>query len=129
MLAMLDRPNRVATVGNEGAGERIRQRRTALGLTVKALAEKAGVDRGRLAAIEDGATARESTIGAVERALTAFEQETSGPYDEQGGMVTFRLTGNFGVDVVVQGPVANMSELEASVERLVRSMKDRSDED
>ena len=118
---MQERPNRVELVSSDDAGARIRQRRAALGMTVKALAERAGVDRGRLAAIEDGATAREATLGAIERALSDLEQETSGPYDE-GGMVTFRLSGNFGVDVVVSGPVTSMRELEQSVERLLQKM-------
>lgn len=125
MPAPTDQPPTIYAVTIQGAGERIRARRTALGMTVKALAEKAGVDRGRLAAIEDGAGARGSTIGAIETALSRLEEEMSGPYDEpaSGGMVTFRMSGNFGVDVVVQGPVENLDELEASVERLIRKMR------
>lgn len=122
MLAAAEQPNRVRLVSNENPGDRIRRRRTALGMTVKALAEKAGVDRGRLADIERGAQAREATIGAIEAALDDFESETG--HDEPGeGLVTFRLSGNFGVDVVVQGPVGNLDELERSVARLVQSMK------
>lgn len=124
MLVTIERPNRVQRVANEGVGQSIRRRRTSLGMTVKALADKAGVDRGRLAAIEEGATARASTIGAIEAALTRLEEEMSGPYDERG-LVTFRLSGNFGVDVVVQGPVDNLDELEESVERLIRRMRDK----
>ena len=91
---------------------------------MKALAERAGVDRGRLAAIEDGASAREATIGAIEKALGSLEAEMSGPYDDsEKGLVTFRMSGNFGVDVVVQGPVENLAELEQSVERLIQRMR------
>lgn len=127
MHATKERPHTLERVVTTGAGEAIRKRRTALGVTVKALAEKAGVDRGRLAAIEDGATARASTIGAIEAALARLEQEMSGPYDEpdSGGMVTFRMSGDFGVDVVVQGPVENLAELESSVERLIQRMRSR----
>ena len=92
-------------------------------MTVKALAERAGVDRGRLAAIEDGATARPATLGAIEKALAALEDELSGPYDNSGRLVTFRLSGDFGVDLVVEGPVDNLPELESSVERLIQKMR------
>ena len=125
VLTTGERPNTLERVTNSGAGEAIKKRRTALGVTVKALAEKAGVDRGRLAAIEDGASARESTIGAIERALADLEAAMSGPYDDDGerGLVTFRMSGSFGVDVVVQGPVENLDELERSVERLIQRMR------
>ena len=117
------RPHTLEGVTNQGAGEAIKQRRTALGVTVKALAERAGVDRGRLAAIEDGATARPATLGAIEKALAALEDELSGPYDNSGRLVTFRLSGDFGVDLVVEGPVDNLPELESSVERLIQKMR------
>lgn len=64
----------VAAVTEE-AGGRIAERRTRLGLSVSALARAAGVDRGRLAKIEDGTAAkvRPATIGAIERALDELE--------------------------------------------------------
>lgn len=117
------RPNTLEGVTTESSGEAIKRRRSALGVTVKALAERAGVDRGRLAAIEDGASARDATIGAIEKALTALEEELSGPYDESPRLVTFRLSGDFGVDLVVEGPVDNLAELEESVERLIQRMR------
>ena len=124
MLTTSEEPNTLERVTNTGAGEAIKTRRKALGVTVKALAERAGVDRGRLAAIEDGASARTSTIGAIERALSDLEEEMGGPYDKPDrGLVTFRLSGNFGVDVVVQGPVENLDELEEKVERLIQRMR------
>lgn len=106
-----------------GVGGAIRARRAALGLSVKALAERAGVDRGRLAAIEEGASARSATIGALESTLSRLEEEMGGPYDSEHGLVTFRLRGNFGIDVTLQGPVDNLDELEASVERLLAKME------
>lgn len=128
MVIMNEQSHTLVSMGTEQAGAAIKRRRTALGLSVKALAERAGVDRGRLAAIEDGASARSSTIGALETALNEIEHETSGPYDDAtGGLVTFRLSGNFGVDVVVQGPVEHISELEANVERLIRNMRTNGD--
>lgn len=130
MLTTRERPNRLEDVTTGGAaGESIKRRRIALGMTVKALADAAGVDRGRLSAIEDGAKARTSTLGAIEAALSRFEEEIAGPYDENdepgGGLVTFRMSGDFGVDVVVQGPVENLAELEQSVDRLIQRMRSK----
>lgn len=125
MLTTTERPHTLEGV-TTSAGDAIKTRRTALGVTVKALAERAGVDRGRLAAIEDGASARDATIGAIEKALASLEEEMSGPYDNgERGLVTFRMSGDFGVDVVVQGPVENLAELEGSVERLIQRMRSR----
>jgi transcriptional regulator with XRE-family HTH domain len=95
---------------------------------VKDLADLAHVDRGQLAKWEKGeVTVRDATALAVERALDRFEEEVSGPYDDtESNVVTFRLKGNFGVDVTLAGPVDNLPELEASVTRLLRSMGDPS---
>lgn len=105
-----------------GEGDRIRVRREALGITKQALAAKAGIDRGRLSEIERGANARPTTIAVIDRALAELEEEMSGPYDSEH-TVTFRMSGNFGVDVTVQGPVENLSELEESVGRLLQRMR------
>lgn len=114
-------------MGDEKHGEAIQARRKALGLTVKDLAERAGVDRGRVAAIEAGAKARSSTLGALDAALTQLEDEMSGPYDRPG-MVTFQLKGNFGVEATVRGPVENVDVLREQVERLIEKMGNGKDE-
>lgn len=59
----------------EDAGARIRKRRTDLGLTKKAVYERAGVDPGVLARLEKGKGAREDRIRAIELALAELEQE------------------------------------------------------
>lgn len=130
MSAAAIAPSTVVLVSNEHEGEAIRAERQELGLTVKALADRAGVDRGRLAKIEAGEPYRDSTLGAIRRALTEFREEISGPYDESRGehTVTFRMSGNFGVDVTVSGPVENLAELEASVGRLLQRMRNNPDE-
>lgn len=114
-----------APVNDAETGRRIRERRTRLGMTVKALAERAGVDRGRLAKLEAGDLhVRSTTIGAVEGALDRLEHEMGMdiPSDDSG-VVEFRVSGNFGVDVVVKGPVSNLEALEAAVSRLVSRMQ------
>lgn len=126
VASVLESPKVVGVVEVEDEG--IRERRERLGLTLRALADRAGVDRGRLSDIEKGATPRPSTLAQIRRALDEFEDETSGPYDHDAEerTVTFRMSGNFGVDVTVSGPVENLAELEDSVGRLLQRM--RSDE-
>jgi transcriptional regulator with XRE-family HTH domain len=82
MLAVREATS-VAAV-TEGAGQRIAERRTRLGLSVRALAQVAGVDRGRLAKIEDGTATnvRAATIGAIERALDELEAQRETPLPE-----------------------------------------------
>lgn len=118
-------PGILGPVADTGNGGRIRARRQKLGLTIVALAERAGIDRGALSDIERGiATPRDSTLFHIDRALDAFEEETSGPYDTAGDqLVTFRMSGNFGVDVTVSGPVENLAELEESVGRLLQRIR------
>jgi transcriptional regulator with XRE-family HTH domain len=105
----------------------------ALGIKkVSVLAERSGVDRGLVGQVVNGTAKnpRRTTIAAIEAALDRLEEEMgAGAHDHNrratDGMVTFRLSGNFGVDVVVQGPVSNAADLEASVARLLRGMRDR----
>lgn len=125
MTAIAMHTGTVFGVTDEHAGDEIRAERQALGLSVKALAERAGVDRGRVAKIEAGEPYRDSTLGAIRRALAEFREEISGPYDDAPDehVVTFRMSGNFGVDVTVSGPVDNLPELEASVGRLLQRMR------
>jgi transcriptional regulator with XRE-family HTH domain len=124
-------PNRLLRVNAE-RGKEIKRRRVALGMNVKALAERAGIDRGRLSKLEAGdPSVRETTIGAVEAALTRLEVEmgydTPAAVSVTDDLIEFRVSGNFGVDVVVKGPVRDMDALERSVERLIRRMEQKGD--
>lgn len=107
------------------AGDSIRRRRHALGMTVKALAEQAGVDRGRLAAIEDGASARGSTIGAIEATLSRLEEEMGGPYEEppSSGLVEFDVSGEGGFHIVVKGPVDDAEVIKRQVVDIILAMR------
>lgn len=86
MLTMSERAS-VMPVSSD-VGSRIKERRTRLGLGVKPLAERAGVDRGHLAAIERGTAAnvRPATIGAIERALDELEAERAQDADLPPGV-------------------------------------------
>jgi transcriptional regulator with XRE-family HTH domain len=113
---------------NTGRAESIRARRVSLGISAKELALRAGVDRGTLAALEAGdERVRDSTFGAVERALDVLEQEIGVEAFANSGnsndTVEFRVSGDFGVDVVVKGPVRDMDALEASVSRLLDRLR------
>lgn len=106
---------------NAGRADQIRARRVRLGISVKALALRAGVDRGTLASLEAGdERIRDSTFGTVERALESLEQEMGvEPGGSLADVVEFRVSGDFGVDVVVKGPVRDMAAMEESVARLL----------
>lgn len=114
----------VLAVDDETAAS-VKARRTRLGMSVQALAREAHVDRGRLAALEKGdPSVRSSTIGAVEAALSRLEQEIGmDAPSTASNEIEFRVSGNFGVDVVVRGPVTDLAALEASVARLVSQMQ------
>jgi len=67
-------------------------------------------------------------VAAVIRTLSDLEHEMG--MDEpdpsrraEPNLIEFEVTGDFGVRVVVKGPVENAAELEASVARLIRDMK------
>lgn len=114
----------VLPMNGEVTGADVERRRDALGLDIAELAERAGVDRATLRAFEKGTKRpRPASVRAIVGALEQLEHEVSGPYDEQGGMVTYRLSGNFGVDVTLEGPVMNLTELEASIARLLAQMQ------
>lgn len=111
----------------KGRGAQIRRRREALGLSTYEFAERAGMSRTTLGKIEDDdETVKESKYRDAERALDSVEYEVSGPYDranEGDELVEYRLTGDFGVSLIVKGPISQRGELEASVARLLREMR------
>lgn len=90
---------------------------------MRQFADASGVSREAITAAEAG-NASEGTYQRLEAWLDAFDEETGHDLPEPPGPVRFRLTGNFGVEVIVEGPVENISELEESVERLIRHMGD-----
>lgn len=112
---------------NTERGAAIQRRLDALGISDREFHEQTGVDRKTLRkAVAGNANTRTTTYSAIESALDKLEAKMNPPRtlepDEQG-LVTFRLTGNFGVDVTVKGPVTDLDALEASVEKLLRRMR------
>jgi len=57
------------------AGNRYKERRAAIGMSVSALAKRAGVDRGSLAALEAGQAVRDTTAATIEKTLSELEHE------------------------------------------------------
>ncbi len=113
-------------------GAQIAARRAALGMTVKGLAELAGVHRDTISAIEAGGgqTPRPATVGAIMRALDRFEEEVGvdlpdgvrlvGDPDES--LIELTFEGVFG-RIVVKGPAGNLAEMRETVVALIRDSK------
>jgi len=78
---------------HEGPGRQIAARRTALGMSIKALAERSGVHRDTISAIERGGgqTPRGATVGAITSALDRFEEEAGTTSDQTPTDVDFFL--------------------------------------
>lgn len=111
-------------------GDKFRERRLRLNLTQEELAEEAGIgSRDTISAVEKGQGSPGSRR-RMDEALTRLEAEGGLSGDEaaeqpaaQPHLIEFEVTGDFGVRVVVKGPVENAAELEESVARLIRDMK------
>lgn len=114
-------------MSDETRGHSIKLRREALGIFTHREFERATervgvkVPRASIANAEAG-QASERIVNQLEAALDRLEEET-GQNEADPRHVTFRITGNFGVDVTVDGPVENIDELEESVAKLIRAMK------
>jgi len=112
-------------MSDETRGHSIKARRLALGIkSLREFAERTGVDRQAVTKAESG-HGSESTYERLEAWLDRFEEETGNdvPGDDY---IEFRLSGVFGVDsIVARAPVKNVAELEQSIARLVRELRDR----
>lgn len=109
-------------------GEKFRERREHLNLTQEQLAKEAGIKSYEtIGAVEKGKGSVPSRRKIAD-ALTRLEAEggtraLAAEQPPQPQLIEFEVTGDFGVRVVVKGPVENAAELEASVARLIRDMK------
>lgn len=105
-------------------GERVRARRERLGMDKLHLAEQAGVSRETLAAIEKGQGFRRSSLTKIEKVLRELEQEAGLPDIPQASEASRAPAPSITVvrlsigEVVVEGPVENLAELQATVEAL-----------
>lgn len=123
----------LAVVTDHERGGELKRRRVADGIkSVREFVEATKrlgmpVSREAITAAEAG-EASDNTYARLEAFLDRWEEETSHDRDEEiapaaPNLVKFRVHGNFGVDVVVEGPVEDADELERVVERLIRGMQ------
>lgn len=119
--------------------EALRQK---IGVSKAELARVADIDPGTVRKILEGKPGHVSKERAVDQALArlaaesgiedAAESVTLGEGQTVGhvknGLIEFEVGGNFGVSVVVRGPVADRAELEKSVLRLIQGMNQAPEE-
>ena len=109
---------------------KVAERRELLGLSRAKLAALAGVDRETLAKIEAGQPTTAAKLSQVLAALDRREHEYG--MDPQAVVaepstveqIEFTVEGDFGVKVTVKGPIADRTELEASVANIIRSIRE-----
>lgn len=128
---------RIATnVAPVNPGEDVKARRTAIGMSVAALAKRAGVDRGSLTALEEGRGVRDTTVAAVEKTLSDLEHElgmdvpsqVKAPVESTGEPLRFTFHDIYGVgELIVEGPVDRPDELVAAVAKLLAQIRDKGD--
>lgn len=117
-----------STVVTNGRGAEIQRRLDELGISDREWHEQTGIDRKTLRrAVEGQERVRPSTYAAIEAALDRLEAQVAGPTPKPIGdpgddLVEFTITGNFGVRAVVKGPVRDMDELLAAVDKLMGKM-------
>lgn len=115
-------------MSEETRGHAINRRRNILGIkSLREFSERTGVDRAAISRAEQGQGTRQ-TYERLEGWLARVEEETGHDVelDESGGsddLVTFHMSGDFGVEVTVKGPIS--PELEGMVTRLIRELRDR----
>lgn len=119
--------------GMSDEGKRITTRRERLKLNKSDLAREAGVHRDTVTDLEAGKGFQAATLAKVDEALARLEEEaglTATPRQSNPAVVEFEVSGDFGVRVVVRGPISDAEALERSVERLVRNIRaEQTDDD
>lgn len=115
-------------------GKRIRDRRSALGMSQEDLAREAGVNRDTVGAIENGLGFRRSSLTKIEEALSRIEKEAGMDAPAVSGaegsdLIEFDVTGDFGVHVVVKGPVRDAELLQRQVIGIIREIRRAEKED
>lgn len=126
MHAVLDTTDFV--VVNDDRGGRIQDRFEALQMGDREWERRTGIARSTLLrAFDPEKRTHSGTYDAIEKWLDVFEQENAGiPETDPGDdLVEFHVTGDFGVEVVVKGPVRDRDALADSVVKLIAKMRER----
>lgn len=104
-------------------GKALRERRDRHGIKQPELARAIGLkDRTRIYFAEKGDPSAAKTLARAERYLDDYELALEDPHGDDDGMLEFRIEGNFGVSIVVRGPVADHAALEESALRIMQRM-------
>lgn len=118
----------LAPVAEGSLGEEIRRRREAVGLDQSELAREATIGRTTLHNIETGVSGKPATLAKVLRALAAAEAESGVQVASSEApdveMIEFEVAGDFGVKVVVRGPISEHETLRADVAEIIRSIRE-----
>lgn len=110
-------------------GQRIQERLDALRMTARQFHQRTGISRDTLRkAVSGDPSVRVNTYEQIEAKLDQLERTAKtfgGVESEQEGddLIEFELSGDFGVRVVVKGPLRDQAALEASVARLIRELR------
>lgn len=116
-------------------GEHYRARRTAIGMSVSALAKRANVDRGSLANLEEGKGVRDTTVAQIEKTLADLEHELgmdvpsaveAPPSAAPAAPIRLTFHDIFGVgEIIAEGPADKPDELIAAVSKLLAELRER----
>lgn len=130
--------DRASELGTVAGHESFRQRRDRLHMNQDEVAAEAGMNRDTVGAIEAGKGSA-SKRRDLDEALTRLEAEANLPPlaenarveevskpAESEHLIRFKVEGVYGAKaLIVKGPVENLSELEAAVDRIMRRLQDR----
>jgi transcriptional regulator with XRE-family HTH domain len=135
MAASRGRSAVVETSINESRGQALKKRRLSLGIkSISQLHRESGLSREAITAAEEGHGSTAS-YERLEAWFDRFEHETgseaaeAAEHAENHGIVEFTVDGDFGVKVVVRGPIQDVEALERSVGRIVASIREGQKED
>jgi hypothetical protein len=99
-------------------------------ITKERLARAAGVSYQTWRNVVTGKSRKVATIESFEAALRDLvehpediAEEPTHAVSSPEGLMEFEVTGDFGVRVVVRGPVGNADELEAAAAKILRDMR------
>ena len=102
-------------------GEALRRRRLANGIkSVRELQQRSGISREAITSAEAGT----ASAATYERLDAWFDRyEAAGAVDTGSSVLEFEVHSDAGVRVVVRGPISDAEELERSVARIIRSIR------
>lgn len=117
-------------MSEETRGHSINRRRNFLGIkSLREFSERTGVDRQAISKAEAGVGTKqtyerlEAWLDRLEEEMGQDDGEAAPQSSVSDDLVTFHMSGDFGVEVTVKGPLS--PELESMVTRLFRELRER----